>query len=838
MNEKLTVIWRILYLSLLPLLLATGMSVAYSQEEDDERHENPEARQRLRVMQRLDNTGQIAFDALIKAKEETDQLLELQHQSPRLDAGLWDWEWLGPGNIGGRIRSILIDRVFTSWMWAGSAGGGIWRTTDGGYSWSPVNDFMANLAVTSLAGDPTNVNVMYAGTGEGFANIDALQGAGIFKSTDRGNTWSQLPSTNNQNFYWVNRIAQNPLISGHILAAVAIANPGFATTGRIYRSTNGGTTWTGVLSTSVRMADVKYDPASSNIVLAATGMPPSGSASDVYYSNTGGLSWTRMTTGTPGMLPSNTGRCEVAFGPLGVMYVSMDRNNGEIWRSVDAGASWELRNTGTSYFGTNGQGWYDNALWVSPVDGNFIVVGGVDLYRSTDGGLNLQKISRWQNALDGTSPHADHHVIVSHPGFNGGTNSTVYFGNDGGVYATINVSTVSQDAGWFPRNNGLGVTQFYGGAAAPGGNIIVGGAQDNDKLHYSPANGTNWLHPTNGDGGFAAVDYINPNILYGEYVFLDIRRSDDGGVSYSSKISGLSDAQSGATSLFISPFSMDPNVPAVLVAGGTSIWRTQDNADNWSAIRGPVPGLPGAGSPACSAIDIAHGNGTIIWVGYANGRVSRSSWSPASGWSWTDVDGPIPDRYVTDIAINPFNSDEVFVTIGGYLFDDVWMTTNAGQTWQDRTGLSPYNLPAVQVNTVRYNPQDENWVYVGTDLGVFGSEDKGLHWSILRRYASNEGPANVAVDELFWQGSEYLIAATHGRGMYRARIPFDIFVDISNPLPGDGTAANPYHSLTAGVNTQVNGTTLHINTGTYPEAPIRFNKRGQIITTNGIVTVR
>jgi hypothetical protein len=656
---------------------------------------------------------------------------------------------------------------------------------------------------------------MYAGTGEGFGNYDALQGAGIFKSTDRGSTWAQLPSTNNTDFAWVNRIAHNPIISGHMLAAVAA--------GKIYRSSNGGATWTAVLSTGTGMTDVKYDPATSNIALA-------GSTSDVYYTNTGGLNWTRMTTGDAGKLPSNTGRCEVAFGPLGVMYVSMDRNNGEIWRSVDGGSTWDLRNTGTSYLSV--QGWYANALWVSPVDGNFIVVGGLDLYRSTDGGLNLEKISRWQGELDGSSPHADHHVIVAHPGF-GGTNGTVFFGNDGGIYATNNVSSVSQDAGWFPRNNGLGVTQFNGGAAAPGGNIIVGGAQDNDKLHYSPANGTNWLHPTTGDGGFAAVDYINPNILYGEYSNLEIRRSDDGGVSYSNKISGLADAQNGATSLFIAPFSMDPNVPTVLVAGGASIWRTQNSADDWSAIRGPV-----AGSQLCSAIDIAHGNGTIIWVGYNGGRISRSSWSPATGWTWTDVDGPVPDRYVTDIAINPFNSDEVFVTIGGYLFDDVWMTTNAGQTWQNRTGLAPYYLPAVQVNTVRYNPQNENWVYVGTDLGVFGSEDKGRHWSILRRYGSNEGPANVAVDELFWQGTEYLIAATHGRGMYRARIPFDIFVDVNNPAAGDGTVANPFHSLATGVNTLVNGTTLHINAGIYPEAPIRLDKRGQIITTNGPVTVR
>jgi hypothetical protein len=519
------------------------------------------------------------------------------------------------------------------------------------------------------------------------------------------------------------------------------------------------------------------------------------------------------------------------------MYVSITLRGGQIWRSTNNGATWDSMNTGSNYISQGNT----NAIWVDPTDANTVVVGGLDLWRSRNGGTNLDHISAWPCYPDCGgivhSAHADQHFIIEHPNYNGTNNRIVYVGNDGGIQYTTDIYAAGNGGlgdGWANLAHNLGITQFYSGAAAPDGSVIVGGSQDNDKLRYRPSDGPNgWHQAETGDGGVSAVDYISPNYAYGEYVFLRFKRSDDGGGGWGDKFNGLGDAQDGRHAAFVAPFSMDPNNPTILVAGGTSIWRTTNRGDSWSRIRDSL-GLPG---PKCSAIDIEKGNSSTIWVGYGDGTVSRTS---DGGANWTNVDGgftPLPDRYVTDIAINPFDGNEVFVTFGGYNSNDVWRTVDFGISWTRRTGSGADSLPALQVNTVRFHPANPNWIYIGTDLGVFASEDKGLTWSISPLYANNEGPANVEVDELSWQGSQYLIAATHGRGMFRCRPLPVIFVDIANPNPGDGSQGNPYHSIADAINAAGSGTTISINTGDYPQTPLLFSKRGIVTVTNGGVVI-
>jgi photosystem II stability/assembly factor-like uncharacterized protein len=805
---------------LLALMLLSLFAAPFlrAQEPDEEERENPAERARLRFLQRRDDTNGILPDALLNAKKSVDRMRA--NGGAAEDAGLWNWEWLGPGNIGGRIRAILIHPANPNIMWIGSVSGGIWRSDNAGGSWYPIADFMANLAVTSIVMDPTNNAVMYASTGEGFGNADGLQGAGIFKSTDGGGTWNRLPGTSGVAFQNTNRLTHHPTAGNILLAATA--------SGQVFRSIDGGTSWTPVLNTIGVATDVKYHPVFTNNVLV-------GTASDAYFSSDGGVTWTRQTTGAPGKLPSSPGRCEVAFAPStgASMYVSVNRNGGEVWHGSAGAGVWTLMNSGTNYLGT--QGWYDNAIWVDPLDPDVLVVGGIDLWRSTNGGTNLTQISKWQNYNNGgpaNSAHSDQHIIVSHPWYNGATNRVVYFGNDGGIQRASDVLTVAQTSGWTNLASNLGITQFYGGAAAPNGSLIVGGAQDNDKLHFTPANGIfNWRQPTTGDGGFAAIDYFNTNRVYGEYINLGFLRSDDGGGSYAPKVNGLGDANNGNLALFISPFVMDPNTPTTLVAGGNRLWMTTDAAENWNQIRGFTPD-----GQRCSAIDIAPGNSSIIWVGYDAGRVSRSF---DGGGLWSDVSFPgLPARYVTDIAINPANSAEVVVTYGGYVNNSVWLTSNGGLTWTQRTGTGTTGLPAIQVNTVRFHPLNSNWLYVGTDLGIFASEDKGITWNITPHFAGNDGPVNVEVDELFWQGNEFLIAATHGRGMFRARPRVAVFVDQSNPASGDGTPGNPYRLIQDGINAQGNGTPLFIKSGTYQQGGFLFNRRGLLFPLGGGIVIR
>jgi photosystem II stability/assembly factor-like uncharacterized protein len=803
-----------------------GTNRASSRESDNYVRERAE----FRFRQRVSEDGTIPSNALMRAKQAVDVMrarAKIKKPPSIEDAGIWNWEWLGPGNIGGRIRAILISPDNPNIMWIGSVSGGIWRTDNAGAWWYPVDDFMANLAVTSLVMDPTNHNILYAGTGEAaFLNADALPGAGIFKSIDGGVSWFQLPSTAS----WLNvaRIAHHPIQSNTLLAAVD---------GTVRLTTNGGTTWLTRLNAPA--TDVKYYPGSSNLAIV-------GGNPGVWTSTDGGMNWTPQATGAPNKLPMNGGRSEVACAPtaFGTYYVSMDRNSGEIWRSTDFGSTWTLQNTGSNYLGQ--QGYYDNTIWVDPIDANTIVVGGIDLWRSRDGGIHLGKISKWECYPDcgGVihSAHADQHIIVAHPNFNGSSNKIVYVGNDGGIQYTPDIYAAGNGGfgdGWGNLANNLGITQFYGGAAAHDGSIVIGGAQDNGQLHYYPQRGVNgWvLHKEMGDGGFCAVDDVNGR-LYGEYVYLDIMRMDNIITGYLQKTSGLGDfCPTGPcrTALFIAPFSMDPNNPSILVAGGTSIWRTTSMADSWFRIRDPL-GSPG---PRCSAIDIQRGNSSTIWVGYEDGTVSRTT---NAGATWVNVDNngpmPLPNRYVTDIAINPFDGNEVFVTFGGYLSDDVWRTVDFGSSWSRRTGTGIDTLPALQVNTIRFHPVNPNWIYIGTDLGIFASENKGLTWSVTPRYGRNEGPVNVEVDELFWQGNEYLIAATHGRGMFRCRPLPVVFVDIANPNPfPDGSENNPYRRIGDAINAAGPGTTISIRTGDYPQGPLTFFKRGLVVVRNGAVVI-
>ncbi len=723
---------------------------------------------RFRTLSLQDQSGRIADNGLMAAAGHVRNMRGAQ--PPEAGAGIsrGAWTWLGPGNIGGRIRALAIHPTATSTMFAGSVSGGIWRTTNGGAAWAPVDDFMANLAVSSIVFTPGSPNVMYAGTGEGFYNTDGIRGAGIFKSTDGGSTWTQLPHPNPAQLYYVNRLAVSP--DGNTILA--------ATRSGIFRSIDAGVTFT--QQSAIEMMDIDFHPTDSTRAVA------SGSFGNAYYTINGGLSWTAA-TGLGG-----GGRVEIAYAPSApsTVYASVDASGGTFFVSTDGGASYTLRFSGApDYLGN--QGWYDNAIWVNPFDPNFIVVGGIDLYRSIDGGASWTVISNWSAAP--VSAHADHHIIVSHPNFNNTTNKTVFFGNDGGVYRATDISTVGGAggvSGWTVLNNNLGVTQFYGGAGHAGTGRIVGGTQDNGTLVYTPAGGTQgWTTSFGGDGGWSAADPTNGNNLYGEYVFLALHRSLNGGAS-SDWINGLywngstyickpapyrigddggtdgcSTTSYGTGANFIAPFVLDPSNPARLLAGGLRLWRTNDaNAPNtpttgpsWAAIK------PSIGSNI-SAIAIAPTNSDIVWVGHNNGNVYRTAngTAPSPTLAQRDLTSPaLPNRYVTRITIDPSDANIVYVTFGGFSADNVYRTLDGGATWTSIAGTGLTALPAAPIRDLEVNPANSNWIYAATEVGIFASEDAGATWTL-----PHEGPANVSVDELFFMGPE-LVAVTHGRGMFK-----------------------------------------------------------------------
>ncbi|MCG8405248.1 MAG: dockerin type I domain-containing protein [Phycisphaerales bacterium] len=764
---------------------------------DNPKPQHPGEAALFRYNQRLNEDDQIPDNALMLAKQHRDVMIEAQEQAAfARDAGLEPgpgaWRWLGPGNTGGRIRTLLIHPSQPNIMWAGAVSGGVWKSLNSGQSWFPLDDFMANLAVTTLVMDPSNPNTIYAGTGEGVFgiisndegnnNAAALRGAGVFVTTDGGSTWTQLASTANANWYYVNRLAISP-VNGQILLA--------ATNSGIWRTTDGGTTWT--QRTTTPTYDVDFD--APNVPGPAT-VAVAGRNGSALYSTDGGVSWS--VAGFVG-IGGGAGRVELAISQNtpspnnGRVYASVDINNGEIWLSTNGGVTYSQIYTGTeNYLG--GQGWYNNTIWVQPASHPFfdtLIVGGVDLWRATGAATyTLTRISDWTLVPNpGTSAHADHHVIAAHPAFNGTTNRMAFFGNDGGVYQVNDVATVTTNSGWTDLNNRLGVSQFYGAAAHPTSGTVIGGTQDVGTVTFNGSTDT-WSEMFGGDGGFCASDPTNANVYFSEYVFGRIVRSTDGGASASyihnprGVVSGdgdlncvgcfegsnaISDALS-ANSNFIAPFALDPNNTNTMIVAAADLWRSTDVQSaqpNWFSIRSTLASFH-------SAIAIAQGNSNIIWVGHSNvgangGDVYMTTNGTAATPTWTRVDNMspnLPNRWVSSIAIDPSDTNRVYVTFMGYNSDNVWRTTDGGSTWTQITGSGPTALPSAPVSSIALHPTNAGWLYVGTDVGVFASIDDGASWS-----TSNDGPANVTVDQLFFKDSRTLVAATHGRGIYQFTPP-------------------------------------------------------------------
>ena len=722
-----------------------------NEKEEEPKQDQPDEAMKWRMGSMVDETGKIPEGAEMRAWLHAKQMPidssawpsgHLNPIDPVAGINPAGWQWLGPGNIGGRVRAIVIHPNDPQTLWLGSVSGGIWKTTDGGANWAPLADFMANLAVSSMVIDPTNPNILYAGTGEGYFNFDSIRGAGIFKTTDGGATWNQLPSTATPDWFYVDRLAISPVNSQIILAATRTG---------IWRSTDGGTTWTRRLSQPF-MFDVNFHPTDENLAIA------SGDSGVARYSTDGGLTW-NLATGISG------DRVEVAYARSNpaIVYASVDNSMGQVYKSTNGGQSYSLVSVTQGLLAD--QGWYDNAIWVDPTNPDNVVVGGITLFKSTNGGVNFSQFG---------GVHADQHIIVEAPGFDGSSIKTVYFGNDGGIYRTTDIN-----AGFITTttlNNNLGITQFYGGAVNVSSGRIIGGTQDNGTLRYT-GNTQLWNFMAGGDGGWCASDPNDPNYFYGEFQWLQLHRSSNGGASSFAIYAGITDAVPNGTTNFIAPFILDPNNSNTLLAGGANLWRTTNAKGSplgWVNIKTTI-------GSNISAIAVAKGNSDIVWVGHNNGSVYVSTNGTATSPTWTQVDTnspSLPNRRITRIIVDPTNSSRVYVTIGGFsnLADNVWRSDNGGASWTN----SSNNLPLAPVRTLAVWEQNPNFLYVGTEVGVFASSNGGASWS-----PSNDGPTNCSVDELFWMGNT-LIAATHGRGMFSINIstgqPPD--VNITNPIAG------------------------------------------------------
>jgi hypothetical protein len=707
---------------------------------------------------------------------------------------------MGPNNQGGRTRQLLIDPSNPSTMYAAAVGGGVWKSTNSGASWAPLTDLLLpNIAVASLAMDPRNPQVLYAGTGEGFFNFDAITGAGIFKTTDGGATWAPLaattppPGATTSDFSYVNQLVVSSRDSNRVYAA---------TRNGVYRSTNGGTSWTRLIdATSINgctdmvlqtRRSVGYVFAACGTFVQATIHRALDSATSVF---------------TPVFTEAGMGRTSLALAPSNENIVYALAANASssamhaVFRTTTGGAagSWTARVRSTDAnrinrvqltnpvyslsecvgpdVGNYNQGWYDNVIAVDPTDPDKVWTGGIDLMRSDDGGQNWGIASYWWfNQGQPNYAHADQHVIRFHPGYNGTTNKQMFVANDGGVFRTNDAKaavgkTVANVCGtpvagmvtWTELNTDYTTTQYYNGTTYPDGNAFLGGMQDNGTWRGTTASkaGQRLL---GGDGSYVSLDTkgdADPanDVLFAGYTGLSLHKSVNGGANFSYAITGIS-GDSGFA--FIAPHHMNSGDRQAMYTGGWYIWRTTNQAGNW--VRASTLT---AGGGSVSAVSSSPVDANRVLVGMSDGYIHATgtglSNTTTTNWPFTR---PRTD-FVSAIAHHPTNPLVAYATFSAFSGVSVYMTTDGGTSWTAMPGTGANVLPKVPATAVVVDPSDGQRVYVGTDIGVYTTVDGGANWY---REVTNFGHVSVEALAINSTGPKYLYAFTHGRGAWRVLI--------------------------------------------------------------------
>ncbi|SPE37320.1 conserved exported hypothetical protein [Candidatus Sulfopaludibacter sp. SbA6] len=757
-------------------------------------------------------------------------------------AGTGNWIPLGPGNIGGRTRALAIHPSTPATMYAGTSGGGVWKTTDGGATWVPLSDLLPSIAVDALAMDPNAPDTLYAGTGEPLGSV-ARRGAGIFKTTDGGATWNQLPGTATPDFYYVNQIVVSPANGNNLYAATATG---------VFFSPDGGSTWLPTLDRSAPNTGCQdlaiRTGQGADYLFAACGWV--NSPASAIFRNTdaaGAGTWTQVLA-VPGM-----GRSSIVLAPsnqstIYALLSSVDPANPDfmnallgVYRSDSNGdpGTWTalVRNTDSnrtnvsllSYPGNtfgdlcggargsaNGQGWLDIVIAVDPLNPERVWAGGIDIFRSDDGGRNWGIAMFWESPPP-QGAHPDNHQLVFHPAYDGVDNQTLYNTSDGGVYLTQNANApvaTGDSAGCFPfqtqvawqsLNNSYAVTEFHYGAPYPGGQWYWGGTQDNGTVRGSDGQGANaWTTLDGGDGGYVAVNPANANVIYHEFTGLSLSKSVDGGRTFAGAVGGI--AEPAGNFLFIAPLALDPGSPDRLYTGGQTLWRTGDGAANWSAVSAAIP------SGGISTIAVSPADPNRVLFGTSTGSIYRNPNALAADGN-TAWDFAIPrSGFVAALAFDPNTPDTVYAAYSTFTSGTqnyTYKSVDGGATWTGIDGTGDLGLPDAPVSSILVDPLNPTTIYAGADLGVFVSLDGGATWAREDAPYADAPVVNLALDRN--AGLSNLFAFTIGRGVWRISLP-----DSGSPCQyavSSGAAAFPAYGGTASLDVTTGSNCMWVAVG-------------------------
>ena len=731
---------------------------------------------------------------------ERDRVIREQRSLGKKALGHIEWQTVGPHGVNalpahwdvtsGRVRGLAIHPQDAQTAYIGVAAGGIWKTTNGGDSWSPLGDNLESLTFGAIAIDPESPQTVYAGTGEARFQFvrNIYDGKGLFKSTDGGNSWTEITTDFGSRTHFA-ALAVAPNASNIVYAALASGyfDVGSLNNEGIWRSGDGGVNWTQSLPVNDAF-DIVPHPSLSGQVFAAIGGGDDDS-SGVWFSNDFGQTWSQRNNGLPDS--DKIDRIQLAISADGlqslyaIIFTAGDATR--IYKSRDNGVSWTPVASGISGDYGDGpvdQGGYDLCIAVNPTDGDDVWAGNVELYRSTDGAtFNRVRNFGFFNAWD--SPmHLDYHIIRFAPS----DPNTIYVGNDGGIYR-------STDGGssWQALNSGINTLQFYRVASSPhNANTLIAGAQDNGIIgHKSVIAGVNqrWNNLSTGDGYACFFDPTNPNIVYASTQNINLFKSTNGldgfnfiGIPTAGRITnGIPDSERNA--IFFAPFFMHPTNPNTLYTATSRVFRTTNAGDNWLALSAAIVGPNNAIQTL--AISSTNPQNFIAGIG------SRVFVSTDGAFNWTErTDNTnFPGVRVNRVVTHPHQDSTLFVVFGGFSAGNkIFMSTDLGLNWTNITA----NLPNVPHSDLFVDPQFPNSqvLYVANDLGVYSTTDGGGSW----QRESNGMPIVPAVDFDYHFGERLLRVATHGRSIFQARLPFSALA-ITAPNGGEKFAIGATYTI-------------------------------------------
>ncbi len=814
----------------LPKITAEKMSVG---TEDD-----PMARMNYEWL-RLRNPQTNAIPRNIRTKElafaktlPTRESLTSKGGNRFSGANVLAWSARGPFNVGGRTRALAIDITNANIVLAGGVSGGMYRSTDGGLTWTNITGASQLHSITSIVQDTrlNKTNIWYYTTGEligGSAGEGSafFRGDGIFKSVDNGLTWTQLASTVSNSpqsfdqpfdFCW--NIAIDP-------ANTSQDEVYAATFGGVQRSTDGGSGWTTAKGSFSNSASKFTDVAvtSDGVVYATFSqrtLDGSNSADKGIWRSTDGVSWTNI---TPVGWPATYNRIVLAIAPSNEnrLYFFAETpgsgvNGVSFWRYTFLGGdgsgsngTWDNRSANLPALGApvgdiDVQGSYDMVVKVKPDNPDVVFIGGTNLYRSTDGfatSTNWTWIGGY-NPTNDISVYPNHHPDVHAHIFLPSNSNIVISGHDGGLSKTTNI--MADSVIWSSLNAGYLTSQFYSLAidhATSGNDIIIGGLQDNGNYFTNNVSASApWLKIGSGDGAFSAIaDSRNAyftSVQNGK-VFREIR-NDNGVLSIFQRV----DPAGGSGYLFINPFVLDPNNNNILyIAGGDRIWRNNDVSmippfsndpatTGWSQLTNSM-----VGSGTISAFGISPAPANMLYYGTSNGQLFRLDGANAGNPSPVDIGsskGLPAGAYVSGIAVNPFDGVNALLVFSNYSVPSLFYTQNAGDTWTNVSGNLEENTdgsgsgPSVRWAAILPRNSETDY-FIATSAGLFSTNNLDGNATVWAQEGANS-IGNVVVNMIATRPSDGLVvAATHGAGIYSAAVPGSEFLFPATNLTAQAT---------------------------------------------------